>query len=48
MTALETLMYFAGVILSLYLVIGVFLAIKLHQPKMILLWFVLLLGAGVQ
>jgi len=48
MTILETLFYFAGVMASLYLVIGVFLAIKLHQPKMIYLWFVLLLGSGVQ
>ena len=48
MTALETLMYFAGVIVSLYLVIGVFLAIKLHQPKMIILWFILFLWSGVQ
>jgi len=48
MTILETLFYFAGVILSLYLVIGVALAIKLHQPKMVILWFALLLGAGVQ
>jgi len=48
MTILETLMYFAGVIISLYLVVGVVLAIKLHQPKMIYLWFVLILGTGAQ
>jgi len=43
MTALETLMYFAGVIAALYLVIGVVLAIKLRQPKMIVLWFAIFL-----
>ena len=42
-----TILYILMALIATYLTIGSVLAIKLHQPRMILLWFVLFLGSGV-
>jgi len=43
-----TILYILAAILLVYLSVGAVMAFITHQPKMIVLWFVLLLGAGVQ